>query len=174
VDVILAGLPCQAFARIGRSKLGSVADDPDAYRTDPRAGLYRRFLTYVRSFQPLAIVLENVPDILNHGGHNVPEEICRKLENWNYKCEYTLLNAANYGVPQLRERLFLIAIHKAAARAPAFPKPTHSFDIPPGYASSRQFALKHVDLADSHYVAPPAVATKLPPAVSVREALAGA
>ena len=63
MDVILAGLPCQAFARIGRSKLGSVADDPDAYRTDPRAGLYRRFLTYVRSFQPLAIVLDNVLNI---------------------------------------------------------------------------------------------------------------
>jgi DNA (cytosine-5)-methyltransferase 1 len=111
VDVILAGLPCQAFARIGRSKLRSLADDPAAYRTDPRAGLYRRFLKYVRRLKPLCIVLENVPDILNHGGHNVPEEISRRLERWGYVCRYTLLNAARYGVPQLRERLFLIAYH---------------------------------------------------------------
>ncbi len=63
VDVVLAGLPCQAFARIGRPKLGSLADDPAA-RTDPRAGLYRRFLKYVRALKPLCVVLENVPDIL--------------------------------------------------------------------------------------------------------------
>ena len=80
VDVVLAGLPCQAFARIGRSKLRSLANDPAAYRIDPRAGLYRRFLKYVRAMKPLCVVLENVPDILNHGGHNVPEEISRSLE----------------------------------------------------------------------------------------------
>jgi DNA (cytosine-5)-methyltransferase 1 len=171
VDVLLAGLPCQAFARIGRSKLRSVADDPQAYRTDPRAGLYRRFLKYVRSFQPLAIVLENVPDILNHGGHNVPEEISRKLESWGYTCGYTLLNAANYGVPQLRERLFLIAIHKRVGSGPVFPEPTHHFDVPAGYASSRRFALKHVDIEVSHYIEPPEASAELPPTVSVRDAL---
>lgn len=171
VDVLLAGLPCQAFARIGRSKLRSVADDPQAYRTDLRACLYRRFLKYVRSFQPLAIVLENVPDILNHGGHNVPEEISRKLESWGYRCGYSLLNAANYGVPQLRERLFLIAIHNLVGSGPVFPEPTHHFDIPAGYACLRRFALKHVDIADSHYIEPPEASAELPPAVSVRDAL---
>ena len=119
VDVVLAGLPCQAFARIGRPKLGSLADDPAAYRTDPRAGLYRRFLKYVDHLKPLCVVLENVPDILNHGGHNVPEEISRSLDKWGYVCRYTLLNAACYGVPQLRERLFLIAYHKTVGVMPS-------------------------------------------------------
>lgn len=172
VDVILAGLPCQAFARIGRSKLGSIAEDPDAYRKDPRAGLYRRFLTYVRAFKPLAIVLENVPDILNHGGHNVPEEISRTLTAWGYRCRYSLLNAANYGVPQLRERLFLIALHDSLDSDPAFPAPTHQATIPTGYGNARQCALKHVDIAQSHYAAPPTATSGLPPAVTVREALA--
>src|SRR5262249_26807725 len=79
-DVIAAGLPCQAFARIGRSKLRSITGDDDAFRNDPRAKLYRRFLEYVALVQPLAVLIENVPDILNFGGHNVPEEICDTLE----------------------------------------------------------------------------------------------
>jgi DNA (cytosine-5)-methyltransferase 1 len=171
VDVLLAGLPCQAFARIGRSKLRSVADDPEAYRTDPRASLYRRFLKYVDAFKPLAILVENVPDILNHGGHNVPEEISDRLSAWGYRCRYSLLNAANYGVPQLRERLFLIALHDSLGLDPAFPVPTHRVDIPAGYANNRSFALKNVDLATSHYITPPAPDGRLFDGVTVREAL---
>ena len=170
VDVVLAGLPCQAFARIGRPKLGSLADDPAAYRTDPRAGLYRRFLKYVRRLKPLCVVLENVPDILNHGGHNVPEEISRSLGKWGYVCRYTLLNAACYGVPQLRERLFLIAYHKTVGVTPVFPATTHRIQFPPGYNGVRFFALKHVDRAKSHYMPTPPQTGELP-AVSVKDAL---
>lgn len=170
VDVVLAGLPCQAFARIGRPKLGSLAEDPAAYRTDPRAGLYRRFLKYVRSLKPLCVVLENVPDILNHGGHNVPEEISRSLEKCGYVCRYTLLNAASYGVPQLRERLFLIAHHKTLGAIPAFPAATHRVEFPPGYTGVRFFALKHVHGKRSHYVPTPQQRGDLP-AISVEEAL---
>ncbi len=170
VDVILAGLPCQAFARIGRPKLGSLADDPAAYRTDPRAGLYRRFLKYVRTLKPLSVVLENVPDILNHGGHNVPEEISRSLEEWGYICRYTLLNAASYGVPQLRERLFLIAHHKTVGVIPSFPAATHRVEFPRGYSGVRFFALKHVDRNNSHYMAAPVPAGGVP-AVTVSDAL---
>ena len=120
-DILAAGLPCQAFARIGRSKLRSVRNDDDAYRNDPRAKLYRRFLEYVEAVQPIAIVIENVPDILNFGGHNVPEEICETLDEMGYACRYTLLNAAFYGVPQMRERLFLVAYDtETSACAPAF------------------------------------------------------
>lgn len=170
VDVILAGLPCQAFARIGRSKLGSLADDPSAYRTDRRAGMYRRFLEYVRRLKPLCVVLENVPDILNHGGHNVPEEISRSLARSGYICRYTLLNAASYGVPQLRERLFLIAYHKTVGMTPKFPAATHRVVFPPGYNGVRGFALRHVDRDKSHYVRMPPQAGSLP-AVSVEQAI---
>jgi DNA (cytosine-5)-methyltransferase 1 len=172
VDIVLAGLPCQAFARIGRSKLGAVADDPGAYRKDPRAKLYQRFLGLVRALKPLAVVLENVPDIVNHGQHNVPEEISRELERWGYSCRYTFLNAAGYGVPQLRERLFLIAIHDSVGVEPDFPAPTHRVVAPPGYAGVRQFALKHVNIASSHYMPPPSRKGRLPAAVSVRKAIA--
>lgn len=72
-DVIVGGPPCQAFARVGRSKLREVADHPEAFRHDPRARLYIDYLNYVEVCAPLAVVMENVPDMLNYGGHNIAE-----------------------------------------------------------------------------------------------------
>lgn len=170
-DVLVAGLPCQAFARIGRSKLRSLAGDDEAYRKDPRAKLYERFLEYVEAVQPVAILIENVPDILNFGGHNVPEEICQTLELLGYQTGYTLLNAAYYGVPQMRERLFLIGIDQSLGIRPGFPDPTHAADLPSGYEGARTFALRHI-AASSRFLPIPQPAVGLPKAVSVREALA--
>ena len=144
-DIVAAGLPCQAFARIGRSKLRAVAGgEEDAFQKDARASLYIQFLEYVSETQPLAIIVENVPDILNFGGRNVPEEICETLERKGYRTAYTLLNSAYYGVPQVRERFFLVAIADDLDVAPAFPEPTHFLNLPRGYEGSRQVALKHV------------------------------
>lgn len=152
-DVVAAGLPCQAFARIGRSKLRAVAGEDDAFRRDTRAALYLRFLHYVSDTQPLVIIVENVPDILNFGGHNVPEEICDTLENAGYSTAYTLLNAAYFGVPQVRERFFLVAFANELQIKPRFPEPERYLDLPRGYEGSRRVALKHVP-ANSHRYSP--------------------
>lgn len=170
-DVLAAGLPCQAFARIGRSKLRSVTGDHEAYVNDPRAKLYQRFLQYVEAVQPIAILIENVPDILNHGGHNVPEEICQTLETLGYNARYTLLNAAFYGVPQMRERLFLVAIDKSLGFMPSFPEPSHAARLPSGYESARSVALKHVPETGSRFSDIPCARQGLPEAVSVKAAL---
>jgi DNA (cytosine-5)-methyltransferase 1 len=170
-DLLAAGLPCQAFARIGRSKLRSVAGDQDAFQKDPRAGLYRRFLQYVEDTQPLIILIENVPDILNFGGHNVPEEICETLGLAGYRTGYTILNAAYFGVPQIRERLFIVAIANELGEEPNFPAPTHFLDLPKGYEGSRRVALKHVKEDSLHFHPIPVPHKKLKKAVGVREAL---
>src|SRR6185369_15412950 len=94
VDVIIGGPPCQAFARVGRAKLREIADHPRAFKLDPRANLYLRFLHYVEQFEPLVIVMENVPDVINFGGHNIPDETCEVLEQKGYVSRYTLLNSA--------------------------------------------------------------------------------
>ena len=171
-DVLAAGLPCQAFARIGRSKLRSIDGDESAFKKDARATLYKRFLEFVRVTRPLAVLIENVPDILNFGGHNVPEEICVSLETLNYRTAYTLLNAAFYGVPQMRERLILVAIHDSLGVDPCFPSPTHRIDLPRGYEGSRNVALKHVPESGSHFVSSPPSRRQGRKAVSCRAALA--
>lgn len=172
-DILAAGLPCQAFARIGRSKLRSVSGgEDDAFRKDPRASLYRRFLRYVEDAQPLVIIIENVPDILNFGGHNVPEEICEALEAVGYSTSYTLLNAAFYGVPQIRERLFIVAFASILKATPVFPEPTYFVELPRGYEGSRHVALKYVDRASGRFHEIHAPSPSLKAAVGAREALA--
>jgi DNA (cytosine-5)-methyltransferase 1 len=170
-DVLAAGLPCQAFARIGRSKLRQVAGQEDAFQRDPRAILYRRFLQYVAETQPLAILIENVPDILNFGGHNVPEEICEALEDAGYRTAYTLLNAAYYGVPQFRERLFIVALADVLDKEPEFPAPTHFLELPKGYEGSRRVALKYVDTKSGRFHQIKVPSRDLPRVVGTRAAL---
>ena len=123
VDVIIGGPPCQAFARVGRAKLREIDEHPEAYLQDPRANLYLRFLSYVRQLKPLAILMENVPDLLNYGGHNVAEETCEVLTDFGYRCAYTLLNSVFYGVPQMRERAFILAYAEEVGPLRSFRSP---------------------------------------------------
>lgn len=174
-DIVVGGPPCQAFARVGRSKLREIEEHPEAFIHDPRAQLYKKYLEYVDAFQPLAVLMENVPDILNHGGQNIAEETCEVLEDKGYACGYTLLNAAFYGVPQMRERMFLMAYRKELGAEIAFPTPSHWLVLPPGYEGSRSVALKTLKklAGEAHsYITPPAATPDLPPAVTAEEALA--
>ena len=176
IDVLVGGPPCQAFARVGRSKLREIDAHPQAFKHDPRARLYLEYLRYVEAFQPLTILMENVPDILNHGGHNLAEEVCEVLEEKGYVTRYTLLNAAYYGVPQMRERMFLIGYRRELGQDVSFPEPTHWVDLPPGYESSRQVALKMLNAGGltgeaSDYLEPPEARHNLPPAITAKQAI---
>ena len=175
-DVIVGGPPCQAFARVGRAKLRELDEDPEAFRNDPRAMLYSSYLNYVRSCLPMAILMENVPDVMNFGGLNVAQEICKELQELGYNCAYTLLNSAFYGVPQMRERMFLLAYHHRLQRNVSFPAPSHWIELPRGYEGSRRVALKLLsgdepDQDAGGYEEPPEAGAELQPAVTAEEAI---
>jgi DNA (cytosine-5)-methyltransferase 1 len=177
VDVIIGGPPCQAFARVGRAKLREIMNHPEAYREDKRASLYVHYLEYVAFFQPLAVIIENVPDIMNFGGQNVAEEIATSLEEWGYRCRYTILNAAHYGVPQWRHRFYLIALLDGLGLDPSFPTPTHFIKLPAGYGNLHSVAVAttkgHLPQAASgRYIEPPAPIGALPRPVTAKDALA--
>ena len=146
IDVIVGGPPCQAYARVGRAKLREVADHPEAFRVDARGNLYLRYLTYVRTFRPLALLMENVPDILHYAHHNVVEEMVETLDGMGYDARYSLINSAFHGVPQMRDRVFLLAYRKELHTKISFPKATNHMKLPSGYAGTRAVALRYVDL----------------------------
>jgi DNA (cytosine-5)-methyltransferase 1 len=176
VDVIVGGPPCQAFARVGRAKLREVADHPEAFLQDARGNLYLRYLHYVNKLKPIALLMENVPDVLNYGGHNVAEETCEILSDMGYSCKYTLLNSVYFGVPQMRERMFLIAIAKEIAKTVEFPNPTHWIELPKGYDGTRHVALQTIkkDLfkAEQYFLDPPLpTKEKCLPAITAKDAL---
>lgn len=178
VDVIVGGPPCQAYARVGRSKLREIQQHPEAFLHDQRANLFEMYLAYVAAFQPLALLMENVPDIMNQRGQNVAQVMAEALEDSGYTVGYTLLNAAFYGVPQMRERMFLVAYRRELGQRVVFPAYTHYVELPPGYESSRRVALKSLnrpDLfatgADHHYIQPPTPDPELARAITAQEAL---
>lgn len=150
-DVVVGGPPCQAYARVGRAKLRDVADHPSAFKVDPRGNLYLRYLHFVEATQPLALLMENVPDAMNYGGHNVMAEVAEALNGFGYTTKYTLINTAFHGVPQMRDRVFLIAYHRALRTEVSFPKATNHLILPSGYAGTRAVALKHINLFDKQY-----------------------
>ncbi len=184
IDIIIGGPPCQAFARVGRAKLREVADHPEAFLKDARANLYLRFLHYVRQLKPLVILMENVPDALNHGGHNIAEETCEVLSSpdMDYTCGYTLLNSAYYAVPQMRERMFLLAYARELCTKIVFPEPITWLELPQGYNGSRSVALKFLKLSvngqmsilkkrEPHYIPLRPPEHKLPHAITAQDAL---
>lgn len=176
IDIIVGGPPCQAFARVGRAKLREVAEHPDAFLQDPRSNLYLRYLHYVEKLMPIAILMENVPDVLNFGGHNISDEMCEVLTKLGYTCGYTLLNSVFYGIPQMRERMFLIAYKKELGVSVKFPEPSHYFELPRGYHGSRKVALKTIQenlfYKNKFYMKPPKPdPNKTMPAVSAEQAI---
>lgn len=171
-DVIIGGPPCQAYARVGRAKLREIAEHPEAFKIDPRANLYLRYLHYIERLQPLALLMENVPDILNFGGHNIVQEMVETLDGMGYAARYSLINSAHHGVPQTRDRVFMIAFHKSLGIPIRFPRASHHCALPSGYAGTRSVALKLIDLfSGSGYIEPDTGTTDLPPAISAAEAL---
>ncbi len=179
IDVLVGGPPCQAFARVGRAKLREQArrredDSPDhAFLVDGRVSLWQRYVAFIRATKPVALLMENVPDILNHGGNNVAELVSKSLAEEGYEVAYTLLNAAWYGVPQMRERMILVGFHRASGIKPRFPAPTHYLDLPSGYIGAKNAArrvLRNEGSEHHRWIADPARTAM--PATSASEALA--
>jgi DNA (cytosine-5)-methyltransferase 1 len=172
VDIIIGGPPCQAYARVGRAKLREIADHPRAFKIDPRGNLYLRYLHYVDRLKPLAILFENVPDILNYGGHNVVQEIVEALDEMGYEAAYSLINAAHHGVPQMRDRVYMIAYRKELGITIQFPRATHHCDLPRGYAGTRAVSLKLINSSEGYSFVEPDIGHEgLPHAVTAREAI---
>lgn len=172
IDVLVGGPPCQAYARVGRAKLREIAEHPTAYKVDPRGNLFLRYLAYVRALRPLAMLMENVPDILHYGGHNVIEEMVEALNGLGYDARYTLINSAFHGVPQMRDRVFLVAYRRELHADIRFPRATHHMQLPPGYGGTRAVALRYVDLlGGAGYMQPDLGDASLPFPVTAGEAI---
>jgi len=133
VDVIIGGPPCQGFSTIGRVKIASLVREGKwnhlkiahpRFIDDPRNVLYKEFMRVVRDLKPLFVVMENVPGMMSYSNGEIVRQIIEDFRAIGYKAEAKVLNAADYGVPQIRKRIIFIAtrIEKAPIR---FPKPTH-------------------------------------------------
>ena len=127
LDLIAGGPPCPTFSVVGRTKLNSLEESDDSIDdpgelledsaeeskvlTDDRHYLYEEFIRYVEHFEPKALLMENVVGMRStttQAGENVVELIKRRLRDAGYRVDVRTLDAADYGVPQRRERLFFL------------------------------------------------------------------
>ncbi len=109
---IIGGFPCQGFSLAGPRKLD-----------DKRNVLYRYFVRLVEEKKPVAFVAENVKGILTLGEGKIIEAILADFESKGYDVVPTLVNAADYGVPQDRNRVIIVGIKKELGIRYSFPKP---------------------------------------------------
>lgn len=172
VDIVIGGPPCQPFSRVGRAKLREVAGHPRAFEHDPRVTMYTYFMAFVEELLPIAFLMENVKEITRFKGGNIAESIALEADGLGYEVRYALLNSAWYGVPQMRERVFIIGIHKALGVIPGFPEISHKIELPVGYVTSRMGNGRPEVLPPyDHFVDDIPFASKTLPAVTAREAI---
>lgn len=123
--IVIGGPPCQAYSLAGRAKLRSLGE-ARVNTNDKRGFLYQDFLRFALDLNARAVVMENVPEATNYGGQNIPQTVCEILEENNYNAYWTVLNSADYGVPQVRERVIVVAVRKDECIEIPLPVPTHS------------------------------------------------
>ncbi|MCJ7635351.1 DNA cytosine methyltransferase [Candidatus Bathyarchaeota archaeon] len=99
-DVVIGGFPCQGFSVANTSR------EVD----DNRNILYRYFVKVVAKTKPKFFVAENVKGILSIGKGAVFEKVLSDFSGAGYECRHALLNASRYGVPQSRERVFILGV----------------------------------------------------------------
>lgn len=123
-DVLIGGPPCQPF-----SKAGYWADGDTLRLDDPRAGTLAAYLRVLRDCLPRTFLLENVPGLAYKGKSEGLELIKEAIDRINqekgtqYTVEVAQLNAADFGVPQLRQRVFVVGDREGSCFD--FPSPTH-------------------------------------------------
>lgn len=114
IDVIIAGPPCQGFSLTGSRK-----------ENDERNSLFYAVFRLAEKVNPKAIIIENVPGLLTLYGGKAKKEIIELCDKMGYNCNPKLLFAPDYGIPQIRKRVFFVALRKDLGMF-EFPEPTHT------------------------------------------------
>ena len=114
-DVIIGGFPCQSFSTVNPTK------DP----FDERANLYKQMVRIVKDKQPQVFIAENVKGLMTLHKGEIFKRIYKAFEDAGYTLSYRLLNAADYGVPQKRERMIMVGFRNDLGIKFEFPEETN-------------------------------------------------
>lgn len=114
LDLLIGGPPCQGFSIIGQREIW-----------DPRNGLFHEFLRIAKELKPRCVVIENVTGLATLEKGAILREIGRAFNDAGYSVECAELLAAQYGVPQMRWRMFFIGWRFDEDKRGGFPLPTH-------------------------------------------------
>lgn len=145
IDFICGGPPCQSFSAAGRRAAG-VAGTQDA-----RGSLFEEYVRLLKQLSPKGFLFENVYGITGAEQGRAWDRITRAFADAGYKIHFRVLDAADYGVPQHRERMIIVGTKGIDYK---FPAPTHGPDSPGGvpYYTAEQ-AVANAALSDAELCA---------------------
>jgi len=109
LDLLAGGPPCPTFSSVGKVKINSIEGRDNT--EDDRHALYQDFLRFVDHYKPKAFIMENVEGMTsaeNKDGDSVLEVIKEEMEELGYEVKAKVLDAANFGTPQHRKRIFFV------------------------------------------------------------------
>ena len=114
VNFVVGGIPCQTFSMSGKRD-----------ENDPRGQLYKDYFQVVESLQPEIAIIENVKGLMSmkHNGQNVLDLWLQIFRDLGYQCDYRLMKASEYGAPQHRQRVIIIAVKEGSI---LWPEKTHN------------------------------------------------
>jgi DNA (cytosine-5)-methyltransferase 1 len=141
LDLLVGGPPCQGFSKNVPRK--------NRYLDDPKNLLVSSFLDYCEAIRPKMILMENVAEMKSGFDETYSQEVISRLEQAGYTVTSTVLNSADYGVPQKRRRAFFMANRLGVKFS--VPRATHQKDIKAGSKTSNLFNKEqtHVNVWDA-------------------------
>lgn len=117
ISLVAGGPPCQPFSSAGRGLIRHLVETGRRDERDERRELWRSFLAVIEKALPPAVLMENVPDMALDPDMTILRTMVGRLESLGYSVATRVLETWRYGVPQFRERLFLVALHARDAFA---------------------------------------------------------
>ena len=135
IDLIVGGPPCQAYSTVGKRLID-----------DPKGKLFQEYYRILKGVNPKAFLFENVKGLLSMQGGTLLKTIISLFESLEYKVSYEVLNAADYGAPQIRERVIIIGTKLNVKFN--YPEATH-YDPEKGQTLLTQNLLPYLKLSDA-------------------------
>jgi DNA (cytosine-5)-methyltransferase 1 len=113
IELVIGGPPCQAYSTVGKRLID-----------DPRGILFQEYFRVIKELKPKVFLFENVKGLLSMQKGELISTIVKQFESIGYSVWYKVLNAADYGAPQLRERVIIIG--SLLSKKFEYPKATHT------------------------------------------------
>jgi DNA (cytosine-5)-methyltransferase 1 len=115
-DLLIGGFPCQSFSTV----------NPNKDTNDDRANLYKELVKILKTKQPKYFIAENVKGLMTLQKGEILKKVISEFKSVGYNVKFKLLLASNFGIPQKRERLFIVGIRNDLKINFQFPEDTHS------------------------------------------------
>jgi DNA (cytosine-5)-methyltransferase 1 len=113
-DILVGGFPCQPFSTIGKR---------EGFKHKTQGTLFYDVARIIEHHKPKAFLLENVAGLLTHDHGNTLQTILGTLAELNYKVSFQVLDASDYGVPQKRDRIYIVGFNKSKVKESDFEFP---------------------------------------------------